>query len=585
MCKSSKQIEEDAIDFLKLALKKSKHIHREISEGDREPLWDGHIYFYKNKVKQNTDLIARIPVQVKGKDDCYNKNKGYPIKRQNLEHYLNEGGILYFVVYLKDKIPTVTYASLTPKVIKKILLASNKKKQSSKTISITTRPLPENEDELNLVFLNFIQKRKHQKGFTHLELRSHESIFESSENPDGDFQFNFIGKEYLDILEYARSGELDLYYKPKGATIAEPLLDDISDLRLFEEKEIQVQIQGMNKIYNTIFIYKSKNDYTIDFQNGCSLKIHENHDNGSLTLNYSYSDVLSKRLDGLQFILELQKNKGIILNGHKLDFSDENLAKINFKDFKIALDKHIHLKKIIDKLNITTEIDFKNWSKQDSRIVELLYDSIINEQLVTLNRTDYYTIQVINFANIHVLLLLIPDDIDSKNYKLYSFSEYNLILTNENKQQCSKYEAIDLEQLLLIDNFDVSDYLSSYFSIDTPIENKELGLLKLINYYDRQCDKDILKFCLEFAQKLVNTDKSEYNLLNLLQVKKRLNTLTTEDINYLLSLTNHNSVEIRFAAFSILGYTEQANYLFKNEFSVVQRETFIEYPIYSLIKP
>ena len=74
-------------------------------------------------------------------------------------------------------------------------------------------------------------------------------------------------------------------------------------------------------------------------------------------------------------------------------------------------------------------------------------------------------------------------------------------------------------------------------------------------------------------------------MLNLLQVKKRLNTLTTEDINYLLSLTNHNSVEIRFAAFSILGYTEQANYLFKNEFSVVQRETFIEYPIYSLIKP
>ncbi|MBM9832303.1 hypothetical protein IAG15_14185 [Enterococcus faecalis] len=48
MAKSSKQIEEDAIDYLKLALKKSKLINREISEGDREPIWDGHIYFYKN---------------------------------------------------------------------------------------------------------------------------------------------------------------------------------------------------------------------------------------------------------------------------------------------------------------------------------------------------------------------------------------------------------------------------------------------------------------------------------------------------------------------------------------------------------
>lgn len=49
MSKSSKQIEEDAIDYLKLALKKSKHINREISRGDREPIWDGRIYFYHFK--------------------------------------------------------------------------------------------------------------------------------------------------------------------------------------------------------------------------------------------------------------------------------------------------------------------------------------------------------------------------------------------------------------------------------------------------------------------------------------------------------------------------------------------------------
>ena len=46
MDKSSKQIEEEAVDFFK-----SKHNNREISEGDREPIWDGHIYFYKNVKK------------------------------------------------------------------------------------------------------------------------------------------------------------------------------------------------------------------------------------------------------------------------------------------------------------------------------------------------------------------------------------------------------------------------------------------------------------------------------------------------------------------------------------------------------
>ncbi|MCC9948236.1 hypothetical protein HK118_05970, partial [Streptococcus agalactiae] len=93
-----------------------------------------------------------MPVQVKGKDEYYEENVGFSINRNNLEHYLTEGGVLYFVVYLKDDIPTVTYASLTPKVIKKVLLASDKKKKKIKNISIHMKLLPNNEDKLNFVF-------------------------------------------------------------------------------------------------------------------------------------------------------------------------------------------------------------------------------------------------------------------------------------------------------------------------------------------------------------------------------------------------------------------------------------------------
>ena len=45
----------------------------------------------------------------------------------------------------------------------------------------------------------------------------------------------------------------------------------------------------------------------------------------------------------------------------------------------------------------------------------------------------------------------------------------------------------------------------------------------------------------------------------------------------------HNSVEIRFAAACILGYKDQARYLFDNEFSDEQKERFREYPIYYLL--
>ena len=583
MVKSSKQIEEDAVDYLKLALKKSKHINREISEGDREPIWDGHIYFYKNIKKQNIDLVERIPVQVKGKDEYYEENVGYSIKRNNLEHYLTEGGILYFVVYLKDDIPTVTYASLTPKVIKKVLLASDKKKKNIKNISIHMKPLPNNEDELNFVFLNFIQKRKYQKGFAHIDWRSQESLFENLESFDGDLEFKFIGKDYLDILDYAISGELDLYYKPKGAMIPEPLIDNIANLKIFEEKEMLVQIQGKERVYKTTFAYETKNDFTIDFHNGCSIKIQKKPDLVTLTLNYSLSNILSKRLDGLEFIIELQKNKGIILNRKRLEFSDENIAKIDLNFLKKAFNANIRLKELVDKLKISTDLDSTGWSQKDAITIELLYDGIVNEQVVTLDRVDYNPTQVIQFANVHVLLFLIPENEGTKSYRLSNFSDYDMVLINENKQLFSKYETVELEQLLLIDNFNVSDYLSSYLSSESKIENMDLGLLKLINYADSKHDQNTLQSCLEFAQKLVDMDKSENSVLNLLQIKKRLNNLTQKDSSYLHSLINHNSVEIRFATNCILGYKDLAIYLFENEFSDEQRERFIEYPIYNLL--
>lgn len=97
--------------------------------------------------------MERIPVQFKGCDDYYNENVGYPISRINLEHYLTEVGVLYFVVYLKDDSPTVTYASLTPKVIKNVLLASDKKKKTKlKHTKISSEEISDGR-ECSLLFL------------------------------------------------------------------------------------------------------------------------------------------------------------------------------------------------------------------------------------------------------------------------------------------------------------------------------------------------------------------------------------------------------------------------------------------------
>lgn len=38
-------------------------------------------------------------------------------------------------------------------------------------------------------------------------------------------------------------------------------------------------------------------------------------------------------------------------------------------------------------------------------------------------------------------------------------------LINEDRQQFSKYETVDLDQLILVDIFNIDDYISSYLTI------------------------------------------------------------------------------------------------------------------------
>lgn len=51
-----------------------------ISEGDREPSWDGFIYAYSNKNQAKKNLMGRAAVQVKGKQVKNVKRKAFNIR-------------------------------------------------------------------------------------------------------------------------------------------------------------------------------------------------------------------------------------------------------------------------------------------------------------------------------------------------------------------------------------------------------------------------------------------------------------------------------------------------------------------------
>ncbi|MDO5479799.1 MAG: hypothetical protein Q4G23_11630 [Clostridia bacterium] len=65
-----------------------------INDGDKEPVWDGHIYIFADKAKRKEN-IKKVPVQVKGKKakDLNQDVISYSLGVSYLQDYLDDGGV------------------------------------------------------------------------------------------------------------------------------------------------------------------------------------------------------------------------------------------------------------------------------------------------------------------------------------------------------------------------------------------------------------------------------------------------------------------------------------------------------------
>ena len=154
-------IETSATAAIKIKLADTDLLSQYINERDKEPIWDGFIYAYKNKYKKNDDLIGRAPVQVKGKTvkRFSKKNPKYKVSITNLEKYRNDGGVLYFVVHIDaEENKKIYYAALQPFLINQYLRIA----QSKKPISINLKELPDKPNDFENIVINFIEESQKQ---------------------------------------------------------------------------------------------------------------------------------------------------------------------------------------------------------------------------------------------------------------------------------------------------------------------------------------------------------------------------------------------------------------------------------------
>ena len=96
-----KAIETIAVNSVRDRIVLSEFLDQFISDNDKEPSWDGHVYLYSDGIKDKKHFKGRIPVQVKGtvKEDFSKYIVSYSMTLADLKCYLHDGGCILFVVF------------------------------------------------------------------------------------------------------------------------------------------------------------------------------------------------------------------------------------------------------------------------------------------------------------------------------------------------------------------------------------------------------------------------------------------------------------------------------------------------------
>ncbi len=82
-------IEMLGVNYVKTAIAKTDYLVPHINDNDKEPSWDGDIEVYRKSgnVHAKSDLILKVPVQVKGhvSENLKKKNISYPVEYGNID--------------------------------------------------------------------------------------------------------------------------------------------------------------------------------------------------------------------------------------------------------------------------------------------------------------------------------------------------------------------------------------------------------------------------------------------------------------------------------------------------------------------
>lgn len=579
------KIEEWSIDGLKGLLKKSEYIKSEINSNDKTPSWDGNLYLYSNKELKKEQLIAKVPIQIKGhevnKEKDLNKEKiTFSVKISDLRNYQNDGGVIFFVIYvLNSEEYKIFYRKLLPYDLKR-LLNNLKNKQRTKKIKLCSFPtdIKKIEEMINY----FQQDRKKQYSTTEAEtidLLDFEKIKENMKclSKIKKLSFSSTLDNLFDEEHYLYAEKISNVYSPIARMKVESM-KTIVPLRIYiDEKEYFQKAE--------VILRKAKIDLCIS---KCVYIKQTDESKGALKIERK--GTLIDFINGLNFVKSISTcshfNIGDMVYGEKVTGFDLILLQKDIDFFE-------RVKVLLEHLNVQKPLEMESLSEKDFRNLDILYEYIVENKDFKIECKKDSGIEIYEVGNLKLMFLFF--NLENGKGSYYNFfdryisNRCKLIKNfNEKRVEYPIYILLTKDCFLEIDNINYEVIKESIMNVKE--YSNEYGndvnelILDLLKAYDEKKESIILETALDIIKWLKEKDNSIYIVLNYYQTILRKRALSKEEIKNLKSLERkEENIEILLGISIILENKTNIDY-YLEELTVKQKEKFKQYPIWNLVK-
>ena len=593
-------VEEIGINILERPLLYSGTLAPVLTKREKQPIWDGNILLYKEGGKNNNKfLIDKIPVQVKAKTNKNVPSKTYShsVSVDELNIFLRDGGIAYFVVYVHPTIPErckIFYSFLAPVDLVRFINSAG----SQKSISIKMVELQEINKQFENSFLDFYNDCKKQASYTKpIFLQDIEHDVESFK-----ISFTVDSKDRIELFKSLTTHEKFVYVTFKGdpTKTPHPLGDRRYKLKAFQEVELNISVK--EKIYFNKCIAEIENGelYIVIpdvMRFAFPMELSDTPFEGKVHINTIFK-TLSQQIHILNFLIDIINEGGFYVGGVKMSVSD--IGKDDLKHLQSELEGADNLHSVLCELHIDKDLDVSDLSNEDRKNINTLISKFIFNKAIELSDPRPPRFAKMDIANISILFFVDKDQDDNIRltpaFDLSSFVFTTEVENEERKIVIPPYVGYNSEIFRDVCNINYSDFLPSFKEKQTSenrfYQSMNWTILRMLMGYDAQIKKNsiLLETAFDMAKWLKDNDPDRnshfIHVINCLQIKKRLNIICKEDEECLVNILDMKECndELKFAAYLLLDDKNMAKRYFLKLDQTTQDMYRSSLPLFNLIK-